>query len=70
MALLQIEQLKIEYATARGIVQAVDGVTFGLDEGENLGLVGESGCGKTTIAKSLLRILPSNARIANGHIYF
>jgi peptide/nickel transport system ATP-binding protein len=70
MALLQIDDLTIEYVTTRGIVQAVNGVTFGLNEGENLGLVGESGCGKTTIAKSLLRILPPNARIAKGHIYF
>ena len=70
MTLLQIDDLKIEYVTTRGIVKAVNGVTLGLNDGENLGLVGESGCGKTTIAKSLLRILPLNARIVGGHIYF
>ena len=69
MALLRIVGLKINYKTKRGVVQAVDGVSFDLEKGENLGLVGESGCGKTTIAKSILRILPENAQIAAGHIY-
>lgn len=69
MALLRIDGLKIHYRTRQGVVQAVDGVTFDLKEGEKLGLVGESGCGKSTIAKAILRILPENARIAAGHIY-
>ena len=70
MTLLQVEDLKIDYATRRGIVHAVDGVSFDLEEGENLGLVGESGCGKTTVAKSMLRILPPNGSITGGHISY
>ena len=69
MALLGIEGLKIHYQTRQGLVRAVDGVTFQLNEGEKLGLVGESCCGKSTIAKAILRILPENARIAGGQIY-
>jgi oligopeptide/dipeptide ABC transporter ATP-binding protein len=69
LALLRIEKLKINYLTRKGLTQAVDGVTFQVNEGENLGLVGESGCGKSTIAKAILRILPENSRIAGGHVY-
>jgi oligopeptide/dipeptide ABC transporter ATP-binding protein len=69
LILLRIDDLKIDYATQKGLIHAVDGVTLDLREGESLGLVGESGCGKTTIAKSILRILPGNARIAGGHVY-
>lgn len=69
MSLLRIEGLKINYVTRKGLTQAVDGVTFQVGEGENLGLVGESGCGKSTIAKAILRILPENSRIPGGHIY-
>ena len=49
-----------------GIVKAVDGVSFTLHDGEALGIAGESGCGKTTTALSLLRLLPPNARIVEG----
>jgi len=70
LTLLRVEDLKIDYATQKGIVHAVDGVTFDLEEGENLGLVGESGCGKTTVAKSMLRILPPNGSITGGHIFY
>jgi len=69
LSLLRIEGLKINYVTRKGLTQAVDGVTFQVGEGENLGLVGESGCGKSTIAKAILRILPENSRIPGGHIY-
>jgi peptide/nickel transport system ATP-binding protein len=69
LSLLRIEKLKINYLTRKGLTEAVDGVSFQVDEGENLGLVGESGCGKSTIAKAILRILPENSRIAGGHIY-
>ena len=50
------------------MVKAVDGVTFGLRDGEALGIAGESGCGKTTTALSLVRLLPANARIRSGKI--
>ena len=51
-----------------GTVKAVDGVSFRLDHGEALGIAGESGCGKTTTALSLVRLLPSNARIVGGSV--
>jgi peptide/nickel transport system ATP-binding protein len=54
----------------RGYVKAVDGVSFQIEKGEAMGLAGESGCGKTTIALSVLRILPSNGRIIEGKIIF
>ncbi len=48
MALLEIRNLKIHYFTRKGVVKAVDDVSFSVDKGETLGLIGESGCGKTT----------------------
>ena len=69
MALVSVRDLRVSYRTRRGLVQAVDGISFDLHEGEKLGLVGESGCGKTTIAKAFLAILPPNAR-AEGEILF
>jgi len=70
VALLSVENLVTHYRTQRGFVKAVDGVTFSVKEKEALGLAGESGCGKTTIALSLLKILPSEAKIKSGHIFF
>jgi len=66
--LLSIKDLKMVYATRKGDVSAVDGVTFSIKEGEAIGLVGESGCGKTSIALTLLKLLPDNAKITNGQI--
>ncbi|TMA05525.1 MAG: ABC transporter ATP-binding protein [Methanobacteriota archaeon] len=68
--LLEVKDLVIEYATQSGAVHAVDGVSFDLDEGEALGLAGESGCGKTTTALSLMRLLPYNGKIVSGSILF
>ena len=48
MALLEVDNLSIGYRTKQGTLKAVDGVSFSLDEGQSLGFVGESGCGKTT----------------------
>jgi peptide/nickel transport system ATP-binding protein len=66
--LLVVEDLRTYFKLESGWVKAVDGVTFRLDHGEALGLAGESGCGKTTTALSLLRLLPANARIKSGKI--
>ncbi|NIV31761.1 MAG: ATP-binding cassette domain-containing protein [Anaerolineae bacterium] len=66
--ILSVQDLTMHYATRRGDVWAVDDVSFDLARGQSLGLVGESGCGKTSIAISLLRLLPDNARILNGSI--
>ena len=66
---LRVEDLTMHYSTRLGTVRAVDGVSFSLHRGESLGLVGESGCGKTSVAMSLLRLLPDNATILGGRIY-
>lgn len=70
MPLLDVRNLKVDYATARGTMHAVDGVTFTLEQGQHLGLIGESGCGKTTTGRALLRVLPRNGRIAGGEAWF
>jgi peptide/nickel transport system ATP-binding protein len=68
--ILEVQNLTLTYATRAGGVSAVDNVSFTLGEGESLGLVGESGCGKTSVASSLLRLLAENAQITRGHIRF
>lgn len=62
--------MKTFYRADGGYVKAVDDVSFHLDEGEALGLAGESGCGKTTAALSIMRLLPSNANIMGGEITY
>jgi peptide/nickel transport system ATP-binding protein len=66
--LLVVEDLKTHFRLESGTVHAVDGVSFQLDAGEALGIAGESGCGKTTTALSLIRLLPENARIVDGSV--
>jgi oligopeptide/dipeptide ABC transporter ATP-binding protein len=66
--LLVVENLKTHFTLESGTVRAVDGVSFTLDDGEALGIAGESGCGKTTTALSLVKLLPSNATIVEGSI--
>ncbi len=69
--LLEIRDLVTEYSSNRRIVHAVNGISLNLKRGETLGLVGETGAGKTTIAKTILRILPdSSARVKNGEVIF
>jgi peptide/nickel transport system ATP-binding protein len=65
-----VQNLVTHYKTQRGFVKAVDDVSFNVDEKEAVGLAGESGCGKTTAALSLLRILPVGGIIKSGHIFF
>ncbi len=67
--ILSVENLVMHYSTRKGDVSAVDGVSFALQQGHSLGLVGESGCGKTSVAFSLMRLLPENARIKDGAIF-
>ena len=69
-SVLTVEDLEVYYETDAGPAQAVDGVSFDLQPGETLGIVGESGCGKTTLAKSIIGILPSNGYVNNGRIQF
>jgi len=67
--LLQVEDLRSYFFTRKGVVKAVDGISFHVDEGESFGLVGESGCGKTVTGLSILRLLPEPAgQIVSGEI--
>lgn len=69
--LLVVDDLKTYFFTRQGVVKAVDGVSFSIREGETLGLVGESGCGKSMTALSILRLVPEPAgRIVGGKILF
>jgi len=70
MVVLDVKGLRTYFTTLRGSVKAVDGIDFQIEKGKALGLAGESGCGKTTTALSILRILPSNGRIVGGEILF
>jgi len=70
MQVLNVENLKMYFLTLRGWVKAVDDVSFTLDKGDSLGLAGESGCGKTSAALSILRLLPRNGKIFGGTIKF
>jgi oligopeptide/dipeptide ABC transporter ATP-binding protein len=67
--ILQVENLRTSFFTRKGVVRAVDGVSFHVHEGETFGIVGESGCGKTVTGLSILRLLPEPAgRIVGGKI--
>ncbi|MCX6348795.1 MAG: ABC transporter ATP-binding protein [Candidatus Aureabacteria bacterium] len=68
--LLEVRGLRVTFPGWEGAVKAVDGVSFGLEKGETLGLVGESGCGKTMTALALLRLIPPPGMIAGGEIFF
>ena len=68
MAILEVNDLKLHYATSGAPVRAVDGVSFALEEGEALGIVGESGSGKTSLALALLRVLPRNIHTYTGSV--
>jgi peptide/nickel transport system ATP-binding protein len=69
--LLEIKDLRVQFRTYGGLLKVLDGVSFRVNTGEKVGLVGETGCGKTTTMKSIMRILPvPPARIAGGEIFF
>jgi oligopeptide/dipeptide ABC transporter ATP-binding protein len=68
--LLEVEDLRTYFPTRAGLVKSVDGVSFHIDEGELLGLVGESGCGKSITALSLMRLIAPPGKIAGGSIRF
>jgi len=70
MALLEVENLKTYFTSRRGDVHAVDGVSFAVERGKTLGIVGESGCGKSVTALSIMGLLAQNARIVGGHVRF
>ena len=66
--LLEVNNLKLYFRTAKGPVQAVDNVSFNLEAGKTLAVVGESGCGKTSLTKAILRLLPRNIMEYSGEI--
>jgi len=68
MSLLELNDVVIEYTTANSVMRAVDGVSLRLEKGEFLGLAGESGCGKTTLAMSIPQLLPRAGRLVGGSI--
>src|ERR1041385_7272457 len=68
--LLEVNNLRTHFPTRRGLVRAVDGVSFYLDRGELLGLVGESGCGKSMTALSVMRLIAPPGKIVEGEILF
>jgi peptide/nickel transport system ATP-binding protein/oligopeptide transport system ATP-binding protein len=68
--LLEVKDLRTQFQTRAGVVRAVDGVSFQLDEGELLGLVGESGCGKSITALSVMRLVGAPGKIVGGEIRF
>jgi peptide/nickel transport system ATP-binding protein len=70
MSLLEVKNLSIGYKTKKGILNAVNNISFNLEQGQSLGFVGESGCGKTTIGMTLMGLLAENAQILQGEINF
>lgn len=66
--LLNVNNLTTHFFSREGVVKAVDGVSFAVRRGETLGIAGESGCGKSVMAQSILRIVPGNGRIVDGEI--
>jgi peptide/nickel transport system ATP-binding protein len=68
--LLSVRDLRVSYRTDQGEAHAVDGVSFDVRQAEMVGLVGESGCGKTTAARALTGVMAGNARITSGSIEF
>src|SRR5215210_1247535 len=69
--LLQVKDLRTYFYTDEGVVKAVDGITYDVQEGETLALVGESGCGKSISALSLLKLIPiPPGRIVSGEVLF
>ncbi len=70
MSVLELENLNVRYDAGGEQVYAVDDVSFSIEGGETFGLVGESGCGKTTLGKSLMQLLDNNGYVESGHIWF
>ncbi len=68
--LLSVEGLQTHFETGEGVLRAVDGVSFSIERGEVLGLVGESGCGKSVTSLSIMRLVPPPGRVAAGRILF
>jgi len=68
--LLSVQDLGVQFYTSNGIVKAVDGVSFDIKKGEVFALVGESGCGKSTTALAIMRLIPYPGKITRGKIIY
>src|SRR5499426_3512869 len=69
--LLSVRNLRVDFLAERGVAQVLDGISLDVAPGEVVGLVGESGCGKTTLARAILGVLPAAAaRIRGGEVWF
>ncbi|NHV98129.1 MAG: ABC transporter ATP-binding protein, partial [Thaumarchaeota archaeon] len=68
-SLMEVKSLCLHYSTRKGIVKAVDDISFNLKKGETVSLVGESGCGKSSLARALMRLLPKNVAKYDGSIF-
>lgn len=68
--LLSVEDLKISFVTRGGVIRAIEGVSFQINHGETLGLVGETGCGKSQTAFAIMRLTPPRGLIEHGKIVF
>src|SRR5437762_14179517 len=68
MPLLSVEDLRTQFVTSAGVVRAVDGVSFAIERGEVLGLVGESGCGKSVTSLSIMRLVPPPGAVVAGRV--
>src|SRR5207253_7300918 len=68
-SLLEVDEVKTQFKTPRGLVHAVDGVSFNLERGKTIGIVGESGCGKSVLSRSIMGLLPRNA-LRQGSVTF
>ena len=68
--LVEVKNLKVQFDVRDGIIQAVDGATFNIVRGRTLGVIGESGCGKSVTARAILRMVPKPGKVAGGEILY
>ena len=65
---LEVKNLRTHFFTDRGVVKSVDGVSFSIEKGKTLGIVGESGCGKSITSMSIMRLIPKPGKIVEGEM--
>ena len=68
--LIEVKNLRVEFDVRAGVVKAVDGLTMTINRGKTLGVIGESGCGKSVTARAILNMIPKPGKITNGEIIY